>query len=227
MKFPPCLSHLSTPNLSVSLHVDLSLYCDSPTLSNVPLFWDSWFFVFFLPSSACHKMCQNGGTLNESTCTCDCANGFGGDDCESECIAHWVLVMLLSRMEVAYVSLLCSFNISTASMFIMGFLLERLLHFNSGWQIGWLNISTKHKLRWQWACGGDSVGEKEPCQSIRDGIFFHLLEPSPKHLHCSLHLTIKSRMIWGSLHVMNPILCNNFKILTSKAWSIARDHRVR
>ena len=95
---PLPITPLHTKSIPVSLHVDLSLDCDSLMLSNVPLFWDSLFFVFFLPHSACHKMCQNGGTLNESTCTCDCANGFGGDDCESECIANWVPVMLLSRI---------------------------------------------------------------------------------------------------------------------------------
>ena len=151
MKFPPCLSHLSTTNLSLCpytliFHLTVTVQC------YLMSHWDSWFFVFFLPSLACHKMCQNGGTFNESTCTCDCANGFGGDDYESECIVHWVLVMLLSRMEVAYVSLLSSFKISTASRIVMCFLLARLLGFNSGWQIGWSNISTKHKLCWQWAC---------------------------------------------------------------------------
>ena len=31
-------------------------------------------------------MCQNGGTLDAGTCTCSCASGFSGDNCESECI---------------------------------------------------------------------------------------------------------------------------------------------
>ena len=35
--------------------------------------------------SACICMCQNGGTLDEGTCTCDCAGGYTGPNCESEC----------------------------------------------------------------------------------------------------------------------------------------------
>ena len=31
-------------------------------------------------------MCQNGGTLDEGNCTCNCAGGFSGPNCESECI---------------------------------------------------------------------------------------------------------------------------------------------
>ena len=71
---------------------------------------------------------------------------------------HTTLQPTLTRTEVAYVSRLSSFKISSASMIVMCFLLVRLLGFNSGWQIGfdlikpWSNISTKHKLCWQWAC---------------------------------------------------------------------------
>ena len=42
---------------------------------------------FYSLSSVCSRMCQNGGTRNESTCTCDCADGYSGDDCRSECTA--------------------------------------------------------------------------------------------------------------------------------------------
>ena len=35
---------------------------------------------------ACPLTCQNGGTRNETTCTCDCADGYSGDTCGSECI---------------------------------------------------------------------------------------------------------------------------------------------
>ena len=37
---------------------------------------------------ACLLTCENGGTLNESACTCDCADGYGGDTCGSECTAR-------------------------------------------------------------------------------------------------------------------------------------------
>ena len=33
-------------------------------------------------------MCQNEGVLNNGTCTCDCADGFSGPDCESEYIVR-------------------------------------------------------------------------------------------------------------------------------------------
>ena len=42
------------------------------------------FFCF--PVLACPLTCQNGGTLNAVTCTCECTDGYRGDDCESEYI---------------------------------------------------------------------------------------------------------------------------------------------
>ena len=44
------------------------------------------FIASFLLFSACTRTCQNGGTLDAGTCTCDCAGGFSGPSCESECI---------------------------------------------------------------------------------------------------------------------------------------------
>ena len=35
--------------------------------------------------AVCNLACQHGGTLNGTTCTCDCADGYDGDTCESEC----------------------------------------------------------------------------------------------------------------------------------------------
>ena len=40
----------------------------------------------FVTILACPLTCQNGGTRNETTCTCDCADGYSGDTCGSECI---------------------------------------------------------------------------------------------------------------------------------------------
>ena len=37
----------------------------------------------FLTILACALTCQNGGTLNEATCTCDCADGYSGNTCGS------------------------------------------------------------------------------------------------------------------------------------------------
>lgn len=38
--------------------------------------------------SACIRSCDNGGTLVEGNCTCDCTGGFNGTNCESECIVY-------------------------------------------------------------------------------------------------------------------------------------------
>ena len=40
-----------------------------------------------LLSSACSLTCEKDGTLNTGTCTCDCADGYSGDTCGSECTA--------------------------------------------------------------------------------------------------------------------------------------------
>ena len=34
--------------------------------------------------TVCPLNCQNGGTLNSSSCTCNCVDIFSGDQCESE-----------------------------------------------------------------------------------------------------------------------------------------------
>ena len=40
----------------------------------------------FMSVTDCTRVCQNGGTLNEGNCTCDCVGDFSGPNCESECI---------------------------------------------------------------------------------------------------------------------------------------------
>ena len=47
---------------------------------------DLLIFSHFITILACPLTCQNGGTLNETTCTCACADGYSGDTCGSECI---------------------------------------------------------------------------------------------------------------------------------------------
>ena len=41
---------------------------------------------FFVPqlTLACPLTCQNGGTHNTRSCTCDCADGYSGFNCGSE-----------------------------------------------------------------------------------------------------------------------------------------------
>ena len=36
--------------------------------------------------TVCSRMCQNGGSLDEGNCTCACAGGFSGPNCQSEFI---------------------------------------------------------------------------------------------------------------------------------------------
>ena len=50
---------------------------------------------------ACALMCLNGGTRNETTCTCDCADGYSGDTCGSECIMGHIDSCSLLLMEYA------------------------------------------------------------------------------------------------------------------------------
>ena len=47
---------------------------------------DPLIFSHFITILACLLTCYNGGTRNETTCTCACADGYSGDTCGSECI---------------------------------------------------------------------------------------------------------------------------------------------
>ena len=40
--------------------------------------------IFF---TACSRVCQNGGILDVGTCTCACADGYSGANCEGELIS--------------------------------------------------------------------------------------------------------------------------------------------
>ena len=44
--------------------------------------------MYALTVTDCTRMCQNGGTLNNGNCICDCAAGFSGPSCTSECIVR-------------------------------------------------------------------------------------------------------------------------------------------
>ena len=48
-------------------------------------------------TTACSRMCQNGGTLDSGTCTCSCVGGFNGSNCESEytlCVVVQIMDLL-------------------------------------------------------------------------------------------------------------------------------------
>ena len=55
-------------------------------------FWnDLSIYISFVSVPACSRVCQNEGTLDTGTCMCDCAGGFSGDNCDSECSSEWSL----------------------------------------------------------------------------------------------------------------------------------------
>ena len=54
--------------------------------SYITLNYDPLIFSHFITILACPLTCHNGGTRNETTCTCACADGYSGDTCASECI---------------------------------------------------------------------------------------------------------------------------------------------
>ena len=62
----------------------LEINCNSYITQND----DPLILTLFITILACPLTCQNGGTLNESTCTCSCADGYSGDTCGSECTAR-------------------------------------------------------------------------------------------------------------------------------------------
>ena len=37
-------------------------------------------------TTACSRVCHNGGSLDPESCVCSCASGFNGSNCESEYI---------------------------------------------------------------------------------------------------------------------------------------------
>ena len=66
---------------------------------------DLCFLLLYYYSShvaACALMCQNGGTHNENTCTCDCADGYSGDTCGSECIFPCLEAIMNSCQALRY-----------------------------------------------------------------------------------------------------------------------------
>ena len=54
--------------------------------SYITVNYDPLIFSHFITILACPLTCHNGGTRNETTCTCACADGYSGDTCGSECI---------------------------------------------------------------------------------------------------------------------------------------------
>ena len=57
---------------------------------------DPLILSYFITALACPLTCQNGGTRIESTCTCNCADGYNGDTCGSEFNSLWVQTLPLS-----------------------------------------------------------------------------------------------------------------------------------
>ena len=49
-------------------------------------------YVYLL--TACSRVCQNEGTLDEGTCMCSCVGGFSGANCESECNVKKLIGMM-------------------------------------------------------------------------------------------------------------------------------------
>ena len=43
-------------------------------------------------------MCENGATLKNNGCTCGCANGYGGDNCESESTLHTTPIIIFMHL---------------------------------------------------------------------------------------------------------------------------------
>ena len=60
-------------------------------------------FGILLSILACSRTCQNGGTLDAGTCTCSCASGFSGANCESEYTMRYLceLIKLAENMLVS------------------------------------------------------------------------------------------------------------------------------
>ena len=58
-------------------------------------------FNFCLSSiTVCSRMCQNGGILNTGMCMCDCAGGFSGPNCGSECIMCGIRIYIFPGSSV-------------------------------------------------------------------------------------------------------------------------------
>ena len=53
------------------------------------------YYGILLSILACSQMCHNKGTLNPENCSCSCASGFSGDNCESECIVRYMCELII------------------------------------------------------------------------------------------------------------------------------------
>ena len=62
-------------------------------------------------------MCQNGGALSESTCTCDCADGYSGDTCVMCVIyidSHCLLLLIGYDLVLNHISMRLQFILHLA-----------------------------------------------------------------------------------------------------------------
>ena len=51
-------------------------------------------------------MCENGGTLDPSTCICACLPEYTGVSCESESFAHILIIRLCTYILYCYISII-------------------------------------------------------------------------------------------------------------------------
>ena len=62
--------------------------------SNSFLLYNTMLYGILVSILACSRMCQNEGTLDPGNCSCVCADGFSGANCESECIMRYMCELI-------------------------------------------------------------------------------------------------------------------------------------
>ena len=65
--------------------------------------------------TACSRVCQNEGTLDEGTCVCSCVGGFSGANCESECNVKKLMcirfiIIIVNLGSILYFTYICTCN---------------------------------------------------------------------------------------------------------------------
>ena len=141
--------------------------------------------MYALIVTDCTRTCLNGGILNEENCTCDCAGGFSGPSCTSECIVRRLTpVNTIAPSEAAgipsYSTLRCTKGVCIAQVAHQGTAPWGVRHYVQCTQIG---------LMHNWGCMNSTV---DRIVYVWTGMYLSILIDAPLFLEPAVEKTVRS-----------------------------------